>query len=204
MVDTTSLKGIKASSSMTGASGITGRTSPDMMERRLAVAKKPTPTPAKKPAKTTTTKAAPTKKKTYTPQDLALGANEQLAINTLEGEANTKAALRAYQEEAAKRNLQQSLKTIDRNALDMYKGISDDYAGRGMLRTGGYVQADDRAYQNVQDQKVSMSNSLIDMLRENGIVSAGEAETLGNQKAEIIQKYLQAIMAGKTGQIGAQ
>jgi hypothetical protein len=201
MVDTTSAKGIRASSGVTAARGITG--SPDSMERRLAP--KPVAKPvAKKPVakKVVAKKVADTKKKTYTPQDLALGANEQLAINTLEGQAATSAALRQYQEEAAKRNLQQSLKTIDRGALDLYKGVSDDYAGRGMLRTGGYVQADDRAYQGVQDQKVSMSNSLLDLLRENGIVSAGEAETLSNQKTDIMQKFLQQIMAGKAAQIG--
>lgn len=200
MVDTTSARGIKASSSMTGARGITG--SPDSMERKLTP--KPAPKPVAKPTgkKPVVKKVTDTKKKTYTPQDLALGANEQLAINTLEGGAQTQNALRAYQEEAAKRNLQQSLKTIDRNALDLYKGVSDDYAGRGMLRTGGYAQADDRAYQNVQEQKVSMSNSLLDLLRENGIVSAGEAETLSNQKTDIMQKFLQQIMAGKAAQIG--
>jgi len=200
MVDTTSARGIKASSSMTGARGITG--SPDSMERKLTP--KPVPKPVAKPTgkKPVGKKVTDTKKKTYTPQDLALGANEQLAINTLEGGAQTQNALRAYQEEAAKRNLQQSLKTIDRNALDLYKGVSDDYAGRGMLRTGGYAQADDRAYQNVQEQKVAMSNSLLDLLRENGIVSAGEAETLSNQKTDIMQKFLQQIMAGKAAQIG--
>ena len=207
MVDTTSARGIKASSSMTAAKGITSRTSPDALERKLAAKKPATTTPAKKPA---TSKATPSKKPvaakktTYTPQDLTVGANEQLAINSLEGNAQTQAALRLYQEEAAKRNLQQSLKTIDRNALDLYKGISDDYAGRGMLRTGGYVQADDRAYQNVQDQKIAMGNSLTDLLRQNEIEAADQAGTLKNEKTDIMLKYLQAIMAGKTGQIGAQ
>jgi hypothetical protein len=166
------------------------------MERRLAPKPAAKPTP-KKPVKKTPAKKAPAKK----PADLALGANEQLAINTLEGQAATSAALRQYQEEAAKRNLQQSLKTIDRGALDLYKGVSDDYAGRGMLRTGGYVQADDRAYQGVQDQKISMQNSLMDLLRQNEIESAGEAETLTNQKTDIMQKFLQALMANKTAQI---
>jgi hypothetical protein len=203
MVDTRSARGIKAPSSMTAAKGITSRTSPDALERKLAAIKKPAPkTPAKpapkKPVKKTPAKNTTTKK----PEDLALGANEQLAINTLEGQAETTAALRQYQEEAAKRNLQQSLKTIDRGALDLYKGVSDDYAGRGMLRTGGYVQADDRAYQGVQDQKVSMQNSLMDLLRQNQIESAGEAETLTNQKTDIMQKFLQALMAGKTNKIG--
>lgn len=207
MVDTTSARGIKASSSMTAAKGITSRTSPDVMERKLAAKKPAVTTPAKKP---TTSKATPSKKPvaakktTYTPQDLTVGANEQLAINSLEGNAQTQAALRLYQEEAAKRNLQQSLKTIDRNALDLYKGISDDYAGRGMLRTGGYVQADDRAYQNVQDQKIAMGNSLTDLLRQNEIEAADQAGTLKNEKTDIMLKYLQAIMADKTKQMGAQ
>lgn len=204
MVDTTSAKGIKAASSMTGARGITG--SADSMERKLLSAKptKPATKPTKPATKPTKPPVKPTKPpvKPNKPADLALGANEQLAINTLEGQAETTAALRAYQEEAAKRNLQQSLKTIDRGALDLYKGVSDDYAGRGMLRSGGYVRADDRAYQAVQDQKVSLQNSLIDLLRENEISAAGEAETLSNQKADIIQKYLQALMANKTAQIG--
>jgi hypothetical protein len=200
MVDTTSARGIRASSSMTGARGITG--SPDSMERKLAPkpAAKPAKPVQKKPAKKTPAKKTAPKK----PADLALGANEQLAINALEGQAETTAALRAYQEEAAKRNLQQSLKTIDRSALDAYKGIADDYAGRGLLRSGGYVKADDRMYQNVQDQKVSMNNELIDMLRANGIIAAGEAESLNNQKTDIMQKYLQALMEQRAAQMGTK
>jgi hypothetical protein len=191
---------------MTGASGIIAKAFGNKSTNAISpyvAAPKPAAKPAAKPTKPTKSKVKVKKSETKVskPADLALGANEQLAINTLEGQAATSAALRQYQEEAAKRNLQQSLKTIDRGALDLYKGVSDDYAGRGMLRTGGYVQADDRAYQGVQDQKISMQNSLMDLLRQNEIESAGEAETLTNQKTDIMQKFLQALMANKTAQI---
>jgi hypothetical protein len=200
-------KSVKAAPTVTKAKGVDSRNAPgsnlSFKPAAPKAAPKVTPKPAPKPAPKPVAKKPATKATPYKPQDLTLDVNGQLQSNALESEYDTQSALRQYQESAARRDLQTNLSTLDRDALEAYKTVADDYAGRGMLRSGGYAAADDKVYKNVTNEKNRMNNQLNDLLKNNQLLNAGEFEQLGYNKQNILNAYLTSLMANKTKKIGA-
>lgn len=147
--------------------------------------------------------AAGTAAKQAKERGIVLDVGGQLQTNALEADYDSQKALRQYQETAARRDLQSNLKTLDRDALEAYKTVADDYAGRGMLRSGGYAAADDKVYQNVVGEKNRMNNALTDLIQGNQLTDVGQFEQLGYNKQNILNAYLTSLMANKTKKIGA-
>jgi hypothetical protein len=155
---------------------------------------------AKKPK--STTPPADTNKKDNIKKLLELGIQDQAKINALEGGLATQKALRKYQEDASRLDLQANLKTIDRNALDLYKGVSDNYAGRGMLRSGGYTAADDKAKLAVDEEKASLNRAMEELQRTNEYQNLIDQEDVNAGVADIksgaISEQMQEAMANIT------
>jgi hypothetical protein len=171
---------------------------------KVAAPKAKTPAKTNTPAKTAT---SPTDVKKL----LQLGVEDQLQINALEGGLASQKALRKYQEDASRLDLQANLKTIDRNALDLYKGVSDNYAGRGMLRSGGYSAADDKAKLAVDEEKSALNRAMEELKRTNELQTNVDQESVNAQvsgiKAGAVAQDVQgdiANIADPTNTIGAK
>lgn len=177
----------------------------DAVERRAAgigtqsyvkpaakVAAKPTvkKPAAKKPAVKSTAKLTP---------DMAT----QAGMNAAQMENEGAKALRLFQQDVARRNLQTNLGAIDRNALEAYKGIADDYGARGMLRSGGYVNAADTAAANIQDARTGARNEYADLQNQNTLQNLVGDMTTGYGNLDSLNSWLAQYLAAKTKQIGA-
>jgi hypothetical protein len=65
---------------------------------------------------------------------------------------------------AYKRDNTKQTADIDRDAPEAFQDIAGDYAGRGLLQSSLYDQADDQAYEQVQGQKNDLQSALSDYL----------------------------------------
>jgi hypothetical protein len=130
-----------------------------------------------------------------------LGIPEQLQANQANNTLTTNRALRSYQENAAAMQLRQNLSTIDRTALDAYKGVANNYAARGMLRSGGYQAADDKVYADTQDTKTSLVQGLQDLLNTNKITDTGEQQSRDNAIQQLIAQFIGTDAGKKLNEI---
>jgi hypothetical protein len=146
-----------------------------------------TPTPG-------TTSGLPTKYK--------LGIPEQLQANQIDNTLTNNRALRSYQENAAIMQLQQNLSKIDRSSLEAYKGIANNYAARGMLRSGGYLRSDDTAYRDTQEAKTSQVQNVQDLLNTNKITDTGEEQSRNTAIQQLLAQILGNDATNKLKQIG--
>lgn len=128
----------------------------------------------------------------------------QSAIANLELDNAGAKALRQYQEDAARRNLQSNLATIDRNALESYKAIADDYAGRGLLRSGGFFRTSDLAAADIQDSRVNAQNEVMDLQNRNMLENLLGDLSTGQGGLELLQQFLAKRTAEQARQMGAQ
>jgi hypothetical protein len=165
---------IKADPTITGAKGITRATAP-------------------KVSTGTTSGAA---------KNYKLGIGEQAQINQADNTLQNNRALRSYQENAAAMQLQQNLAKIDRSSLDAYKGIANNYAARGMQRSGGYIKADDQAYTDTQEAKTSQVQNVQDLINTNKITDTGEQQSRNNTIQQLLAQILGNDAANKLKQIG--
>jgi hypothetical protein len=136
------------------------------------------------------------------PQKYNVGIPEQLQINQADNSLQNNRALRSYQENAAAMQLRTNLSKIDRSSLDAYKGIADNYAARGMLRSGGYLKADDRAYQDTQDVKLNQVQNLQDLINTNKITDTGEQQSRNTTVQQLLAQLLGNDAINKMKQIG--
>jgi len=178
-------KGIKANSTVTGK----------------------TTTPKKNTPKTTTPKTATgTKLQTRVdktkPAKLTPGLSDQLAINKLESDNKASEALRMYQAQAAQQQLQNSLATIQRSAMQQYEGIANDFASRGMLQSGGYLTAGNRAQANVNDQTTATQSAVRDFINQNNLQGTIEKGVKQGNLQDILMRLLTEFNAGNINQLG--
>lgn len=131
-----------------------------------------------------------------------LGIGEQSQINQINNTLTNNRALRSYQENAAAMQLQQNLAKIDRSSLEAYKGISNNYAARGMLRSGGYINADDQAYRDTQEAKTSQIQNVQDLINTNKITDTGEQQSRNAAIQQLLAQFLGNEGANKLKQIG--
>jgi hypothetical protein len=130
-----------------------------------------------------------------------LGLNEAIQADAADTNLQQQRALRKYQETQAASNLQQALLTIDRNALDAYKGIANNYAARGMQRSGGYGNADDKAYKAAQQDKLGEVQKVTNLIDTNKIADAGDQATRNQAIYGIIAQFLQTEAGKKLNEI---
>jgi hypothetical protein len=157
-------------------------------------------TPTVKAAKPKTDVVAAKQK----PKEIKLGVSEQTQINQATSQYDTGKALRQYQEESARRKLGQNLSSIDRANLDNLKAVGNDYAARGMMRSGSYLQRQTDVNTEAQLAKGEALQSQVDLQNLNQLEDASAQQQLDAFKQNIIQQYLAAVAAGKinkTGQI---
>ena len=137
------------------------------------------------------------KKKTTSTAKITPNIGEQVQINTLKSGFDTNEALRKYQQEAAQRQLTNAMSTIDRSAMETYKAVADNYAARGMQRSGGYVLADDLAKLAANQQKENVQGSYADLLNQQGLTALNEKQQMNASIFDILQQRLGADMANK-------
>ena len=129
--------------------------------------------------------------------------NSQSQINQVVNEYDTGRRLRQYQQESAMRSLRSNLNTLDRSVMDQYKNVSNDYAARGMLRSGGYLGASDRVTAAGNEQASGALQNLQDLLQQNNITDTGAQGNANSNIQAIIANYLASQAANKVTQTGS-
>jgi hypothetical protein len=163
---------------------------------------------AAKTAKTTTPKTETGTKlqtavaKTAPAQNLQPGLEDQLAMNRYNAESAAGNAIRLYQNEAAKQQLQNSLATINRSAIQQYEGIANDYAARGMVSSGGYMRANDRALATTTQQKVDAQQAVRDFIAQNQLQGIAQTGAKQANLQEILVKLLSQFNSNNIQQLG--
>lgn len=175
--------GVKPTSDVTGKTAKTATTPKTTTGDKLQSAVKKTP------AKSMT-------------QTLQPGLQDQIALNNLNTQSAVGDALRLYQNEAAKQQLQNSLATINRSAIQQYEGIANDYAARGMVRSGGYMRANDRALATTNEQKVDVENTVRDFIAQNQLQGVAQTGMKQANLQDILIKLLSQFNANNIQQLG--
>lgn len=142
--------------------------SPNVRAQAPAVTK-PKPTPSKSNLGTGSieTKTAPTTTTTTSEPTVAKKPLDvTLAQEDLQSVQNAADALRLFQENQAKAQLTDALAKIDRSALEQYAGIANDYAARGLARSGGKLMAEQKALDEVTRTKAEAQQAVTDFLNE--------------------------------------
>lgn len=144
---------------------------------------------------------AVTPTKTLT-QNLQPSLPDQLAINNIESQSKVSDAMRLYQNEAAKQQLQNSLATINRSAMQQYEGVANDYAARGMVRSGGYVRANDQALATTNQQKVDAESAVRDFINQNQLQGVAQTGLKQANLQDILMKLLSQFNTNNINQLG--
>jgi hypothetical protein len=162
------------------------------------------PTPAPAAPKTNTgdklAKAVGTTPTSLT-QKLQPGLTDQLAINNLETQGRVADAMRLYQNEAAKQQLQNSLATINRSAIQQYEGVANDYAARGMVRSGGYMRANDKALATTNAQKIDAESAVRDFIAQNQLEGVAQTGAKQANLQDILMRLLTQFNANNVNQL---
>lgn len=127
------------------------------------------------------------------PLEVTLGQEELDAAQAMSD------ALRTFQENQARLQLQTALGTIDRAAIDQYKGIANDYAARGMARSGGFRLAEDRAVaekNRAVDEANDAVTEFVNNLTISGILEQGGTNV---QKAKALQDFINSKLKPAMG-----
>jgi hypothetical protein len=122
-------------------------------------------------------------------------------VNQTESQLANNKALRNYQETQGALSLQNALRQIDRSSLDAYKGIANNYAARGMQRSGGYAQADDAAFQAASEAKLSEAEKLRSLLDTNKMADTQDQEARNSAIWDIISKFIGTEAGRKLNEI---
>lgn len=155
---------------------------------------------------TPTVKAAKPKADTSTPKPyqpkMVGGINEEQVMGQAKAQYDAGNALRQYQMETARRNLQQTLGALDRASMETYKDIGNNYAARGMLRSGGYMGALDKAQTGFNEQATGARQGVSDLEQQQQLEGIQALANLQGIDYNVLQQYIAALMANKIGQTG--
>lgn len=155
---------------------------------------------------TPTVKTAKPKTETATPKPYSAkmvgGINEELAMGQARTQYDAGNALRQYQMDTAKRNLQQTLGALDRARMEGYKAVGNDYAARGLLRSGGAALAENKVTTSANEQTTSAINSVSDLANQQELENIQALSALQGIDYNILQQYIAALMANKINQTG--
>jgi len=149
------------------------------------------PKPAPKPGATTTTKPGSI-------QDI-LGLGDTFAYQEAESAYDAGAALREFQRQQAKRQLTDALGEIDRAAISNYKDIANDYAARGMSRSGGFMGAEAAAMADKTRADQQANQAVTDFLAQLSQEDLSAKAALGTTTSKIMADYLARRFASAQG-----
>ena len=113
--------------------------------------------------------------------------NEQEKLQAAQNAAD---ALRLFQSNVAQQNLVSALSQIDRAAIDQYKGIANDYAARGMTRSGGKIQAETKAQEDINIVKDQAVQEVFDFITEIAYGGNIEQAKTNLAKSNVFQQWL--------------
>ena len=109
-------------------------------------------------------------------------------------------ALRLFQENQAKMQLQQTLGKIDRAAIEQYKGISEDYAARGLARSGGKLQTEQKAIDERDRAVGEATQAVTDFLNELKLTGNLEQASTNLAKSQAFQDYITGRLSPAMGE----
>jgi len=196
--------GIKATPTITGkvTPKVTGKTT-GTTSKTTGTTSKTTGTTSKTTGTTPTTKTGDKLQQAVNPAaNLTPGLNEQLQINNQNAQSDVADAMRLYQNEAAKQQLQNTLATINRSAIQQYEGIANDYAARGMVRSGGYVKANDKALATTNQQKVDAESAVRDFIAQNQLQGVTQTGLKQGNLQDILIRLLTQFNSNNINQLG--
>jgi hypothetical protein len=108
-------------------------------------------------------------------------------------------ALRNFQREQAQRQLKDALGEIDRSAIANYKGIANDYAARGMARSGGFMGAESEAMASRTRADEQARQAVTDFLEQLRLQGNADLAALNTTKQQIMADYLARRFAPAQG-----
>jgi hypothetical protein len=108
-------------------------------------------------------------------------------------------ALRLFQENQIKAQLQTALGKIDRAAIDQYKGIAEDYAARGMARSGGKLVTEQKAVAERDMAVNEATQAVTDFINELKLTGNLEQARTNLSKSQAFQDYISGRLAPATG-----
>ena len=109
-------------------------------------------------------------------------------------------ALRLFQENQAKMQLQQVLGKIDRASIEQYKGISEDYAARGLARSGGKLQTEQKAIDERDRAVGEATQAVTDFLNELKLTGNLEQASTNLAKSQAFQDYITGRLSPAMGE----
>ena len=119
--------------------------------------------------------------------------NEQEQIDAAQMAAD---ALRKFQENVASQNLISALSKLDRGALDQYKGIANDYAARGMGRSGGKMIAEEKAKYEQEFVRDNAVQEVFDFITELSYGGNIEQAKTNLAKSDVFSEWLNTKYGG--------
>lgn len=128
-----------------------------------------------------------------------LGIQETLAKEAAQNAYDAAQAMRKFQREQAGRQLTDALGTIDRAAIEGYKGIGNDYAARGLSKSGGYLQREDIAKFEKDAADARANQSVTDFLQQLDEQGTADLKKLGTTKQQILADFAARRFAGLGG-----
>jgi len=144
--------------------------------------------------KTDTGTGTDTETKASKPLDVTLGQEEMDAAQQAAD------ALRTFQENQAKLQLQQTLGKIDRAAIEQYKGISEDYAARGLARSGGKLQTEQKAIDERDRAVGEAKQAVTDFINELKLTGNFEQASTNLAKSQAFQEYITGRLSPAMGE----
>jgi hypothetical protein len=109
-------------------------------------------------------------------------------------------ALRDFQETQARMQLQQVLGKIDRAAIEQYKGISEDYAARGLARSGAKLQTEQKAIDERDRAVGEAKQAVTDFLDELKYTGNLEQAVTNLGKSRAFQDYITGRLSPAMGE----
>ena len=108
-------------------------------------------------------------------------------------------ALRTFQENQSRLQLQTALGKIDRAAIDQYKGIANDYAARGMARSGGKLVTEQRAVSERDRAVNEATQAVTDFINELKLTGNLEQARTNLSKSQAFQDYISGRLTPAMG-----
>jgi hypothetical protein len=127
------------------------------------------------------------------PLEVVFGQEEMDAVQSASD------ALRLFQENQIKAQLQTALGKIDRAAIDQYKGIAEDYAARGMARSGGKLATEQKAVAERDRAVNEATQAVTDFINELKLTGNLEQARTNLSKSQAFQDYISGKLGPATG-----
>jgi hypothetical protein len=128
-----------------------------------------------------------------------LGIQETLAKEAAQNAYNAAQAMRTFQREQAARQLTDALGTIDRASIEGYKGIGNDYAARGLSKSGGYLNIESMAMADKTRADAQANQSVQDFLDQLNLQGTADLKSLGTTQQQILADFAARRFAGLGG-----